>query len=512
MSIAANAPVAVSHQHPAALFQRNASSGSSSSLNSAAGVQAHEGVPQPLHPAVIHQCLPSIDTFSLPPPHTQSRGPPALTNLTRISPKSSNLRKDFDEHDTLRPGKTDSGAKAPDKPTTHPLDTPAGTCSAQTLGVESFNGPALRQRDSKMISQLEPVGTTPNIPTLQNRRRHSFEPSAGFMMGKVIIPRERSHESDSSWIFQSKVASLIDLKEHLLDEVKEWETSSRTRFASEKEIFEFLDGVPLMALQELSKKSEQLVKLTDDILSIKRERELFRKDTKLPAGDSSQTESGSYAPHHPSPLDTTAQSPIRSSNFVIRKNYVFSSKPQLPPLLFKETPRRLDSIVEQNPPRGTFSVNLKPPMAKDTEKTKHDSKYPTNFVAPPRPVSLDHASSIDSRPLGAAKIEKHSKMRNSLPNAGTFNSGFGSKNMSLNETGCNHCSRKDTPEWRRGPYGNRTVCNACGLFYGKLVKRFGHQRANIFMHYRKNTQPADRRVPATFHIPDPFLSQALTLE
>ncbi|KAF8952566.1 hypothetical protein BGZ46_003439 [Entomortierella lignicola] len=36
---------------------------------------------------------------------------------------------------------------------------------------------------------------------------------------------------------------------------------------------------------------------------------------------------------------------------------------------------------------------------------------------------------------------------------------------------CLSCDSSDTPEWRRGPDGARTLCNACGLHYAKLVKR-----------------------------------------
>lgn len=28
---------------------------------------------------------------------------------------------------------------------------------------------------------------------------------------------------------------------------------------------------------------------------------------------------------------------------------------------------------------------------------------------------------------------------------------------------CHSCNRNETPEWRRGPDGARTLCNACGL-------------------------------------------------
>lgn len=70
---------------------------------------------------------------------------------------------------------------------------------------------------------------------------------------------------------------------------------------------------------------------------------------------------------------------------------------------------------------------------------------------------------------------------------------------------CLHCQEKDTPEWRRGPYGNRTLCNACGLFYNKLIKKFGARDANIMMHYRRRVIPDDRRVPDIVEVPGSFV-------
>lgn len=36
---------------------------------------------------------------------------------------------------------------------------------------------------------------------------------------------------------------------------------------------------------------------------------------------------------------------------------------------------------------------------------------------------------------------------------------------------CHSCHRVETPEWRRGPDGARTLCNACGLHYAKLTRK-----------------------------------------
>ncbi|KAG8850809.1 hypothetical protein FRB91_008768 [Serendipita sp. 411] len=35
---------------------------------------------------------------------------------------------------------------------------------------------------------------------------------------------------------------------------------------------------------------------------------------------------------------------------------------------------------------------------------------------------------------------------------------------------CSSCKIKETPEWRKGPEGPRTLCNACGLHWAKLMR------------------------------------------
>ncbi|KAI8804653.1 GATA zinc finger-domain-containing protein, partial [Cladochytrium replicatum] len=36
---------------------------------------------------------------------------------------------------------------------------------------------------------------------------------------------------------------------------------------------------------------------------------------------------------------------------------------------------------------------------------------------------------------------------------------------------CHSCNISETPEWRRGPDGARTLCNACGLHFAKLMRK-----------------------------------------
>ncbi|CDK27440.1 unnamed protein product [Kuraishia capsulata CBS 1993] len=61
---------------------------------------------------------------------------------------------------------------------------------------------------------------------------------------------------------------------------------------------------------------------------------------------------------------------------------------------------------------------------------------------------------------------------------------------------CIQCGSSTTPEWRKGPHGARTLCNACGLFYSKLIRRTGVDgAANLMLERKKEGVGADRRLP-----------------
>lgn len=74
--------------------------------------------------------------------------------------------------------------------------------------------------------------------------------------------------------------------------------------------------------------------------------------------------------------------------------------------------------------------------------------------------------------------------------------GLGALNPELSvrqEIYCNHCGSKSTPEWRKGMDGNRTLCNACGLFYSKLAKKYNAEEAARIMEERKKTGSVNNR-------------------
>ncbi len=54
---------------------------------------------------------------------------------------------------------------------------------------------------------------------------------------------------------------------------------------------------------------------------------------------------------------------------------------------------------------------------------------------------------------------------------------------------CLGCSATSTPEWRRGPMGPRTLCNACGLVYAKMMKkRITSMRGNQEVEYSSSEE------------------------
>ncbi|KAG9072669.1 hypothetical protein KI688_000441 [Linnemannia hyalina] len=59
---------------------------------------------------------------------------------------------------------------------------------------------------------------------------------------------------------------------------------------------------------------------------------------------------------------------------------------------------------------------------------------------------------------------------------------------------CTSCNIVKTPEWRKGPLGPRTLCNACGLIWGKLSRSKAALAAKSKQ--ESNTKAAESEMPA----------------
>lgn len=72
--------------------------------------------------------------------------------------------------------------------------------------------------------------------------------------------------------------------------------------------------------------------------------------------------------------------------------------------------------------------------------------------------------------------------------------------------GCQHCGTGTTPEWRSGPGGKSTLCNACGLRYAKSLNK-GQTKAPLIRPYKMqlsfllNPTPESVKVEHTTALP-----------
>ncbi|XP_044449126.1 GATA-type transcription factor SRE1-like [Triticum aestivum] len=69
---------------------------------------------------------------------------------------------------------------------------------------------------------------------------------------------------------------------------------------------------------------------------------------------------------------------------------------------------------------------------------------------------------------------------------------------------CRHCGTAETPQWREGPEGRKTLCNACGVRYraGRLVPEYRPLRSPTFspeLHSNRHSRVAHMRPAGAPH-------------
>ncbi|KAH3688124.1 hypothetical protein WICPIJ_000895 [Wickerhamomyces pijperi] len=104
------------------------------------------------------------------------------------------------------------------------------------------------------------------------------------------------------------------------------------------------------------------------------------------------------------------------------------------------------------------------------------AQYPSYYQAPvnsPRVENYNPSIHLSPRYLALQynrqKITKPNSSRSSPSNIR-----FKAQKRQLY---CQRCGITETPEWRKGPNGARTLCNACGLYHAKVLKKEGPEAA-----------------------------------
>ena len=94
---------------------------------------------------------------------------------------------------------------------------------------------------------------------------------------------------------------------------------------------------------------------------------------------------------------------------------------------------------------------------------RYHMKYPRYDAQFENQSSVTKRKELEEQPHAPlTKIQRHTS-RSSVKE-GQYSKG-GERHV------CQGCSATSTPEWRKGPTGPRTLCNACGLLYAKMLRK-----------------------------------------
>ncbi|KAH8990346.1 hypothetical protein EDB92DRAFT_1866066 [Lactarius akahatsu] len=105
---------------------------------------------------------------------------------------------------------------------------------------------------------------------------------------------------------------------------------------------------------------------------------------------------------------------------------------------------------------------------------------PEEHRPPKRPwedISVDGAAGTDAEAQATAEADmalirtKRATTAGQNGGPGQPKSKYRKRSRATPPGKCHSCNIRETPEWRRGPDGARTLCNACGLHYAKLMRK-----------------------------------------
>ncbi|KAF8672239.1 zinc finger binding DNA consensus sequence [AT]GATA[AG] [Rhizoctonia solani] len=146
------------------------------------------------------------------------------------------------------------------------------------------------------------------------------------------------------------------------------------------------------------------------------------------------------------------------------------SAPPRPPKRPWEDPT--DDIVTQRPAPSPPTDRVPSPITAPAS--------PTNVVPPAQEAQMgvfdgqpERKSTVEDDAKAAAirDMEDIRARRNQVQANASGKVKYKKRSRATPPGQCHSCEISDTPEWRRGPDGQRTLCNACGLHYAKLVRK-----------------------------------------
>ncbi|XP_074577247.1 GATA transcription factor 4-like [Curcuma longa] len=149
---------------------------------------------------------------------------------------------------------------------------------------------------------------------------------------------------------------------------------------------------------------------------------------------------------------------------------------------FSDTPKEVGWSSISPPLACAEQVHAEPPAtARGAQSKRFKAVAWSSSVAPShQPGRLNSPSSSISSSYELTPSELSSF-------TGSGRNGRGKKGRATEEGGearrCTHCASEKTPQWRTGPLGPKTLCNACGVRYksGRLVPEYRPAASPTFL-------------------------------
>lgn len=171
-----------------------------------------------------------------------------------------------------------------------------------------------------------------------------------------------------------------------------------------------------------------------------------------------------------------------------RSSYVCNNSNDSKYLLLSQTSSPVSVLESGGSCSAEKHIPINPKLVFAVKRTRSKRRRPANlnprFIYPF--ISSTSSTSEDYHPETASESgseinltekpvrKKHKRKKNLTMLSGSTEN----KKLSFQQTDtprkCMHCEVTETPQWREGPMGPKTLCNACGVRYrsGRLVPEY----------------------------------------